>query len=110
MTVAMLVATRPRPLPQPLRGASTAQEIKERPAEHLAREPCVLLLQARLLPGTLRVFKAFGCLRQKLVAPVIIEGLTNLMLVTQLRDRLALQALDNDYGVGVGVPLPAFHG
>jgi hypothetical protein len=74
------------------------------------REPRVLLLQARLFPGTLRVVKGVGGLGQQLIAPLLRERLTNLRLVTQLCDRLALQTRNDNPGFRMGVPLPAFHG
>jgi hypothetical protein len=70
----------------------------------------MLLLQACLLPGARWVVEGCGRIRQKLVAPLLREGLPDLMLGTPLYDRLALQTLDDDDGFGVGVPLSAFHG
>jgi hypothetical protein len=73
-------------------------------------ESHVLLCEAGLLPGALRVVKSLGGRRQTLVAPLIREGLTDLMRRTQLRHRLPLQTRDGNHRFGLGVPRPALHG
>jgi hypothetical protein len=55
-------------------------------------------------------FKGFGGMGQKLVAPLIILGLADLMLRAQFRHRLALQAFYHHHRFGLGIPFPSLHG
>jgi len=54
--------------------------------------------------------KGLRSIRQKLVAPLIILALVDLVLITEFRYGLALQAFEHDPGFGFGVPSASFHG
>jgi hypothetical protein len=47
---------------------------------------------------------------QKLSAPLVVLRLADLMLGAELGDRLALEALDDDYRVGFRIPFPSAPG
>src|SRR5437879_7361023 len=65
-------------------------------------------------PGlTLRLLgdlKRFGRVRQKLIAPLVILGLTDVILGTDDGHRPALEAFEYNGGFGLGVPLASLHG
>jgi hypothetical protein len=54
--------------------------------------------------------KGLGRMGEKLVAPWLILGLADLLLGANCRHRLALQALNDEHRVGLGIPLPSLHG
>lgn len=60
--------------------------------------------------GLLRDVKRFGGVRQELVAPLVILGLADLVIPTDTRDRFTLEFFKYDDGLGLGIPLPSFHG
>jgi hypothetical protein len=72
--------------------------------------PRVLSRQACFFLVGLMDVKGLGGMGQKLVPPLVLPGLADLLLVAERRDGLALQAFDDDPGFGVGVPLAAGHG
>jgi hypothetical protein len=49
-------------------------------------------------------------IRQEVVAPLLIEGLTALMFGTNLGHRLTLETLKDGQSFGLGIPLPSLHG
>jgi hypothetical protein len=49
-------------------------------------------------------------MRETLITPLIIQGLADLVLVTQLCDGPALQALNDDLRFRRGIPCPSVHG
>jgi hypothetical protein len=74
------------------------------------RAPGILLRQARLLPGPLRLSQDVGRLPQALVPPRSIAGRPDQRLGPHPRHRLAFEALEDDPGVGLGLPCPSSHG
>ena len=54
--------------------------------------------------------EGLGRTRQKLIAPLIIQGLANWILVTDFRRRPALEALNHNRGFNLGFPCPSVHG
>jgi hypothetical protein len=60
-----------------------------------------LPLEMGLLAGVLMDLKGLVRMGQELVPPLIIQGLADLVLMTELRHRLALQALQHDPGFGL---------
>jgi hypothetical protein len=62
------------------------------------------------LPSVLMHFKGLSGMSQKLVAPLVVLGLADLVLGANLGDGLALQALDDNYRFGLGVPFASVHG
>jgi hypothetical protein len=71
----------------------------------------ILALQAGLTLVVLMDLKALARLDQKLVAPLVSQAMTALILVAELRHRLALQALQYGLGFSLGVPpVPPVHG
>jgi hypothetical protein len=82
-------------------------------SEHLSNksfQPGVFPYETRFTLALLLDLKGFGHMSQRLVAPLIILGLADLMLVTELGDGLTFQAFDDDHRFGFGVPLTALHG
>jgi hypothetical protein len=77
---------------------------------HERFQPRILTHQAGFFPVVLLDVKGPRRMREKLVAPLIVEGLANLILVTQFRDGSALKALDHDLGCGLGGPCPSMQG
>jgi hypothetical protein len=55
-------------------------------------------------------FKGFRGMAQKLITPLGVLGLADLVLRAQLSHRLALEACNDDQGFGFGVPFAAWHG
>jgi hypothetical protein len=49
-------------------------------------------------------------LAKKLVAPLVVLGLTDLMLGANLRHRFAVKPLKHNQRFGFGIPFPALHG
>jgi hypothetical protein len=49
-------------------------------------------------------------IREKLIEPLIILGLSDLIVLTNRGHRLAFKALKHDDGFDLGVPLPSLHG
>jgi hypothetical protein len=49
-------------------------------------------------------------MRQKLVPPLLVQGLADLMLSANRGHRFAFEALDHNHSFGVGVSLSSFHG
>jgi hypothetical protein len=47
---------------------------------------------------------------EKLVAPLIVQGLADLILIADFGHWLALQALQHDLCFRVGIPCPSVHG
>jgi hypothetical protein len=45
-----------------------------------------------------------------LIAPLVVSGLTDLLLSAEFSNRLALEAFDADHRVGFGVPFPSLPG
>ncbi len=70
----------------------------------------MLALQARVAFRLLGDLKGFGGVRKKLITPLVLLGLADLMVLTNRGHRLALEALEDDGGFGLGVPLPSSHG
>jgi hypothetical protein len=54
--------------------------------------------------------KGVGGMGQELIAPLVVLGLTELMLMAEVRDGLSLEALKHDYGLGFGIPFSSLHG
>jgi len=54
--------------------------------------------------------KGFGGIGQKLVLPLVILGLTDLMRMTEFRDWLPLEALKHDPYFNFDIPLASWHG
>src|SRR5918996_5604277 len=73
-------------------------------------QPGVLPGEARFTLALLMDLKGFGRMSQKLVAPLIVLGLADLMLGAELSDGRAFEAFDDDHRFSFGVPLTAFHG
>jgi len=63
----------------------------------------------RFTRKTLR-FKGLGRVLEKLVAPLVVLGLTDLVLDTKLIHRPPPQTLNHDEGLRLGIPFSAFHG
>jgi hypothetical protein len=55
-------------------------------------------------------FKGFQGMGHKLVTPLIVLRLADLMLMAKFGHRLVLEALKHNHGLGVGMPFPAWHG
>jgi hypothetical protein len=49
-------------------------------------------------------------MRRKLLTPLVILGLTDLVLVTDCSHRFTLQAFKQDAGLGLSLPFPSVHG
>jgi hypothetical protein len=49
--------------------------------------------------------KGFGGMRQKLITPLVVLGLADLVLSAQFGHGLALEALEHDHGFGFSIPL-----
>jgi hypothetical protein len=47
---------------------------------------------------------------EKLITPLIVLGVADLVLVTDCSHRFTLQAVPHDAGFGLGIPLPSVHG
>jgi hypothetical protein len=77
---------------------------------HERFQPRILTHQTGLFPVALLDVKGLRRIREKLVAPLIIEGWAHLVFMTQFRDGPALKALDHNLGFGLGVPCPSLHG
>jgi hypothetical protein len=77
---------------------------------HEALELRMLPLEMGLFSGVLMDLKGRVRMDQELVPPLIIQGLAALVLMTELRHRLALPALQHDPGFGLGIPLASWHG
>jgi hypothetical protein len=63
-----------------------------------------------LFSGVLRHLNGLVRMSQELVPPLIIQGLTALVLGAEPRHWLALQALQHNPGVGLGIPVASLHG
>lgn len=73
-------------------------------------EPCMLFHQARFTLTLFMDLKGFRGMGRELVPPLIILGLTDLMLITAFRDGLPLEALKHNPRFGFGIPFPSVHG
>ena len=57
----------------------------------------------------LMALKGVTRMGQKLITPLIVEGLADLVLMADLGHRPALETLNYARGCGFGILLPAFH-
>jgi len=55
-------------------------------------------------------FKGLRGMGHKLVTPMIVLRLADLMLMAKFGHRLTLEALKHKHGFGFGIPFPAWHG
>ena len=62
------------------------------------------------LPSVLMHFKGLSGMSQKLVAPLVVLGLADLVFATDFSHRLTLQTLEHNTGFGLGLPFPSVHG
>jgi hypothetical protein len=58
----------------------------------------------------LRDLEGLGGVRQKLIAPLVVLRLADLVVLADGGHRLPLEAFEYDGRFGLGVPLPSFHG
>jgi len=77
--------------------------------DHLL-EARVLLLQSLLALALLLHLKGFGGIRQKLITPLVLLSLTDLVVLANGRHGFALQPLQDRCGLRLGVPLASLHG
>ena len=70
----------------------------------------MLFHQARFTLTLFMDLKGFRGMGQALVPPLIILGLTDLMLMTKVRDGLPFEALKHNHRFGFGLPFPSGHG
>ena len=68
------------------------------------------MLQPGFALGLLRHLKRFGGVREKLIAPLVLLSLADLVVLTDGHHRFALEAFEHDDGLGLGIPLPSLHG
>jgi hypothetical protein len=66
--------------------------------------------KTNLLPTVLLHLKGLTRMSQKRIPPLVIWRLADLICVANNCDGLPLQALNDDYGFGVGIPLPSVQG
>jgi hypothetical protein len=77
---------------------------------HVRLQPGLLLRSAGFCPGVLMRLKGMCRMRQKLITPLVVLGLANLVFVTDFRYRLTLYTFENHAGFGLGIPFPSVHG
>ena len=68
------------------------------------------MLEPGLALSLLGHLKRFGRIRQKLVAPLVILRLADLVVLTDGGHRFALEPFEHDGGLGLRVPLASLHG
>jgi hypothetical protein len=73
-------------------------------------QPDILPYEARFTLAVLGDLKGVGGMRQALVPPLVIRGLTALVFVATFRHGFPLEAFKYDHRVGVGSPLASVHG
>jgi hypothetical protein len=73
-------------------------------------KPCILLRQASFALTLCMDLKGFRGMGQKLVPPLIILGVAELMLVTEFRDGFPLEAFEHDHRLGFGIPCSSLPG
>jgi hypothetical protein len=70
----------------------------------------MLPYQARFALAALVDLKGLGGMRQELVPPLVILGLTDLVFMAQFRHGCPLEAFKYDHRFGFGIPLASVHG
>jgi hypothetical protein len=70
----------------------------------------VLSLQASLFLGGLMALKGFGRMGQKLVPPLVVRRLADLVLSAELSYRLTFEAFNDNHSLGLGIPFSSLHG
>ncbi|MGH7228742.1 MAG: hypothetical protein ACREIH_05940, partial [Nitrospiraceae bacterium] len=69
-----------------------------------------LMLEPRLPVGLLGDLKRLGRVGQKLIAPLVLLRLADVVVLTDGGYRFALEAFKHDGGLGLRVPLAPLHG
>jgi hypothetical protein len=68
------------------------------------------MLEAGFAFRLLSDLKRLGGVRQKLIAPLVVLRLADLVVLADGGHRFPLEAFEYDGRFGLGVPLPSFHG
>lgn len=70
----------------------------------------MLALQAHFAFRLLDDLNRLRSVHEKLMAPLVLLGLADLIVLTHRDHRLALEALTHAGGFSLGIPLPSSHG